>query len=416
MDIFEACFSWQEAELVKSSGLYPYYRTLSSSEGSTVEVDGKRVIMLGSNNYLGLTHHPDVLAAAHDALDRYGTGCTGSRLLNGNLDLHESLERELAEHFGKEAALVFSSGFLANLGAVSLLGHQEGAVLFSERENHASLVDGVRSARSDTRLFKDLDDLERQLAQGTQWEHALVVTDAVFSMSGRVLDLKRLTALKQKYGFRIYLDDAHGVGVLGHQGRGAADAAGVGAEIDLIFGTFSKSFASLGGFIVGERPVIDYLRHKARTIIFSAAMPPSAAASALAALRLMRSTPELFEKLWERVAFFRRGVERLGYHTMGSTTPIVPLLVGSESLAFRMCREALDLGLFATPAIYPAVPLGQALIRTSVTPAHTEEQLAHALGVFEQLAARYPIPKVTDAAQLPAAEEMDFSYLFPEEA
>lgn len=415
MDIFEPCYSFQEAELVKASGLYPYYRILSGSDGTTVECGGKSAVMLGSNNYLGLTHHPEVLAAAHAALDRYGTACTGSRLLNGNLDLHETLEQEIAAFVNKEAALVFSSGFLANLGVVSLLGRAKGAILFSETENHASLIDGVRFAKADTRLFTNLDDLEAQLAERPRWEEALVVSDAVFSMSGREADVKRLVALKRRFGFRIYLDDAHGMGVMGDHGRGTAQAQGVNDEIDLLFGTFSKSFASFGGFVAGERPVIDYLRHHARTMIFSASLPPASVATALAALRLMQRDSSLFERLWENVTFFREGLQRLGYHTMGSTTPIVPALVGSESLAFRMCKESLDLGLFNTPAIFPAVPYGQALIRTSVTPAHTKAQLAFALEVFEKLAARYPIPKVTNG-RLPVADAMDFSYLMPDAA
>ncbi len=411
MDVFEPCYAWQDAELVKAAGVYPYFRVLSASEGAVVTVDGKPVVMLGSNNYLGLTHHPKVLAAAHEAIDRFGTGCTGSRFLNGNLQLHETLERELAEFTGREAALVFSSGFLANFGVIGTLGSIDGAVVFSQADNHASLIDGTRICRGDVRIFHGPEDLERQLSEKERWPEALVVTDAVFSMTGRVMDLRRIADLRRRFGFRLYVDDAHGFGVLGRQGRGTIDAQGVAPEVDLLFATFSKSLASLGGFVAGERPVIEYLRHKVRTMIFAAALPPSSAAAALAALRVMREDASLFERLRENVAFFRGGVEQLGYHTMGSTTPIVPLFVGPESLAFRMCREALELGVFATPAIYPAVPLGQALIRTSVTPAHTRHHLQKALDVFRALMDRYPVLKV-DANHLPVAEEMDFSYLF----
>ncbi len=410
MDVFEPCFSFHDADFIKAANLYPYFHVLSSSDGPMVGVEGRNVVMLGSNNYLGLTHHPDVLRAAHDAIDRYGTGCTGSRFLNGNLDLHETLEKELAAFTGKEAALVFASGFLANAGTIGVLAAHPEAVVFSEKENHASLIDGMRLARAHAHTFDGPDDLERQLAERPAWPHALVVTDAVFSMTGRIQDLQKIAELKRKYGFRLYVDDAHGFGVLGRDGRGTADAQGVLDDIDLLFATFSKSLASLGGFVAGERTVIDYLRHKARTLMFSAALPPAQTAAALASLRVMQTDATLFDKLWTNLAFYREGLARLGYFTMGSTTPIQPVFIGSESLAFRMCREALDLGVFTTPVVFPAVPLGQALIRTSVTPAHTREHLQTALDVFETLAQRFKIPRV-DAANLPVATEMDFSYL-----
>lgn len=366
--------------------------------------------MLGSNNYLGLTHHPAVKQAAHAAIEHYGTGCTGSRFLNGNLDLHERLEIELAAFVGKEDALVFTTGFLANAGAIGALGGQRGVQIFSERENHASLIAGMQLARQPVATFDGLDDLERQLATAPAWPHALVVTDAVFSMTGRVMDLRRLAELRRRFGFRLYVDDAHGFGVLGRQGRGTADGQGMSHEVDLLFATFSKSLASLGGFVAGERAVIDWLRHKARTLMFSAALPPSQAAAALAALEVMRTDASLFERLWRNVEFFRNGLHDLGYFTMDSEMPIQPLFVGSESLAFVLCRKALDLGVFTTPVVFPAVPLGQALIRTSLTPAHTEEQLSRALAVFAQLAEKFPIPQV-DFKHMPRASEMDFSYL-----
>jgi 8-amino-7-oxononanoate synthase len=410
MDVFEPCYSFHDADDIKAAGMYPYFRVLSSSDGPMVDVDGKSVVMLGSNNYLGLTHHPDVLRAAHEALDRYGTGCTGSRFLNGNLDLHETLEAELATFTGMESALVFSSGFLANVGTIGCLASHPGTVVFSERENHASLIDGMRLAHIRARTFEGAADLERQLSSQDAWPHALVVTDAVFSMTGRVQELAAIAKLKKKYGFRLYVDDAHGFGVLGPSGRGTVAAQGVLADVDLLFATFSKSLASLGGFVAGEAKVIDYLRHKARTLMFSAALPPAQAAAALAALRVMQADPSLFERLWRNLTFYREGLERLGYFTMGSTTPIQPLFVGSESLAFRLCREALHLGVFTTPVVFPAVPLGQALIRTSVNPAHTREHLQTALDVFAQLAEKYPIPRV-DPLQLPVADQMDFSYM-----
>ncbi len=408
MDIFEACYTYHDPDLVKAAGVYPFFRALSSSEGPVVTVDGRQLVMLGSNNYLGLTHHPDVVKAAHDAIDRYGTGCTGSRFLNGNLDLHETLEAELAAFLEKPAALVFSSGFLANLGVVGLLGSAPEAVLFTAVENHASLIDGARMARSRrVRVFEDLVDLERQLEKQQNWSHAMVLTDGVFSMTGRVADLRGLVALKRQYGFKLYVDDAHGLGVLGRQGRGTPSSQGVMADVDVFFGTFSKSFASLGGFVVAEAAVINYLRHKTRTFIFSAALPPASTASALAALRVMQSDHSLHDRLWDNVAFFKAGVEKLGYQTLGSTTPIVPLFIGSETLALRVCQEAFELGLFVTPAIYPAVPPGHALIRTSVTPIHTRVHLQAALDVLATIAERHPIPNV-DPMTLPPARAIDF--------
>ncbi len=408
MDLFDACYSYHDPELARAAGVYPFFRSVSASEGPVVEVDGRKVIMLGSNNYLGLTHHPAVIKAAHEAIDRYGTGCTGSRFLNGNLDLHEKLESELAAFLGKPSVLVFPAGFLANVGAIGSLGGATGAVIFMATENHASLIDGARMANSRrVRVFQDVADLERQLGgEQRSWSHALVVTDGVFSMTGRVADLKGLTALRKRFGFRLYVDDAHGFGVLGSQGRGAAEAAGVSDEVDVLFGTFSKSFASQGGFVGGESPVIEYLRHKARTFMFSAGLAPASAAAALAALRVMQEDKTLFTRLWDNVAYFRRGVEELGYQTLGTTTPIIPLFTGSETTAFRMCVEALEMGLFATPAVYPAVPPGHALIRTSVTPAHTREHLSTALDILKKLTKRYPVPTV-DASTLPPARSID---------
>jgi 8-amino-7-oxononanoate synthase len=408
MDIFAPCYAYHDPDLIKAAGIYPYFHTLSASEGPIVTIGGRRVVMLGSNNYLSLTHHPEVVRAAHDAIDRYGTSCTGSRFLNGNLDLHETLEKELAAFTGKQAALIFSSGFLANLGSVGLLGSGSDAVIFSADENHASLIDGVRMARCRrARVYHNVDDLAAQLAAQTSWDNTLVVTDGVFSMTGRVANLKAIVDLKRRHGFRLYLDDAHGFGVLGPNGRGTAASQGVNDDVDVAFGTFSKAFASVGGFVAGESAVIDYMRHKTRTLIFSAALPPSCAASALAALHLMNTDQSLFDELSAKVEFFREGVKAIGYHILGSTTPIVALFVGSETLAFKMCCEALELGVFATPAVYPAVPMGHALIRTSVMRGHTREHLQLALDVLAALRKQYAIPDV-DPDTLPPASEMDF--------
>jgi 8-amino-7-oxononanoate synthase len=409
MDILEPCYGYRESQLVKMAGIFPYFQPISSSDGPTVVVDGRRLVMLGSNNYLGLTHNKDVLKAAHAALDKYGTGCTGSRFLNGNLDLHEQMEKELAEFTGKDAAVVFSSGFLANLGVVGLLGSAPDAVIFSAAENHASLYDGARMALSPrTRVFRDVADLERQLSKRSSWANALVVTDGVFSMTGRVADLKGLAELKRRFGFCLYVDDAHGFGVLGRNGRGTAASQGVADDVDVLFGTFSKSLASAGGFVAGEHRVIEYLRHRTRTLIFSAGLPPASIGAALAALDVMRRDESIFERMWENAEFFRKGVERIGYHTLGTSTPIIPLFIGSEARAFKMCCDALALGMFATPAVYPAVPKGHAVIRTSVTAAHSREHLEMGLAVLKTLAERYPLP-TADPATIPPARDTDLA-------
>jgi 8-amino-7-oxononanoate synthase len=413
VDLFQTCYEYVEPIFARKAGIYPFFLPLEGSEGPVVTYEGREVVMMGSNNYLGLTHHPRVREAARQAIDRYGTGCTGSRFLNGNLDLHDRLERELAALFGYEEALVFASGFLANVGVVATLGSIPGAVIFSERENHASLIDGTRLARGEVRLFGDLDDLARQLAEGDDWSHALVVCDAVFSMTGRVMDLRRLAALKRRHRFKLYVDDAHGIGVLGADGRGAVFDQGVRAEVDLLFGTFSKSLASMGGFVCGERRVIDWLRHKTRSLIFTAGLPPASVAAALAALDVMRDEAgELRARVWANARYWREGLDAVGYYTMGSTTPIVPAMIGSESLAFRVARDLLDLGVFALPVPYPVVPYGQSLIRTSVMPTHTRAHLDRALDAFATVRARYDIPTF-DPENLPVADREDWSWFMP---
>jgi len=415
MDLFRTCYDYAEPGFLRMAGIYPFFPALEGSEGPVVTYQGKEVVMMGSNNYLGLTHHPKVREAAKQAIDQYGTGCTGSRFLNGNLDLHDQLEHELAELFGYDEALVFASGFLANVGVIAALGSIPGTVIFSERENHASLIDGTRLARGEVRLFADLADLARQLGEQADWSHALVVSDAVFSMTGRVMDLRRLAELKRTYKFKLYVDDAHGIGVLGPGGRGAVFDQGVRAEVDLLFGTFSKSLASLGGFVCGEARVIDWLRHTTRSLIFTAGLPPASVAAALAALGVMKEEGgELQTKVGANARYWREGLDAVGYCTMGSTTPIVPAMIGSESLAFRVARDLLDLGVFALPVPYPVVPRGQSLIRTSVMPTHTRAHLDRALDAFAQVRKRYDIPAF-DPDNLPVADKEDWSWLMPEQ-
>lgn len=415
MDLFQACYDYSVPDFMRMAGIYPFFPPLEASEGPVVTYQGKEVVMMGSNNYLGLTHHPKVREAAKRAIDQYGTGCTGSRFLNGNLDLHDQLEHKLAELFEYEQALVFASGFLANVGVIAALGSIPGTVIFSERENHASLIDGTRLARGEVRLFGTLADLEAQLAEQADWSHALVVCDAVFSMTGRVMDLRRLAELKRKFKFKLYVDDAHGIGVLGPDGRGAVFEQGVRPEVDLLFGTFSKSLASLGGFVCGEKRVIDWLRHKTRSLIFTAGLPPASVAAALAALTVMKDEAgELRAKVWANARYWCEGLDALGYYTMGSTTPIVPVMIGAESLAFRVARDLLDLGVFALPVPYPVVPYGQSLIRTSVMPTHTREHLDRGLDAFAQVRKRYDIPEF-DPENLPVADKEDWSWFMPEQ-
>ena len=415
MDLFQTCYDYVEPAFARMAGIYPFFLPLEGSEGPVVTYQGKEVVMMGSNNYLGLTHHPKVREAARQAIDQYGTGCTGSRFLNGNLDLHDRLEQELATLFGYDEALVFASGFLANVGVIAALGSIPGAVIFSERENHASLIDGTRLARGQVRLFDDVDHLARQLAEQSDWSHALVVSDAVFSMTGRVMDLRRLAELKRRHRFKLYVDDAHGIGVLGADGRGTVFDQGVRADVDLLFGTFSKSLASMGGFVCGEKRVIDWLRHKTRSLIFTAGLPPASVAAALAALEVMRDEAgELRARVWANARYWREGLDALGYYTMGSTTPIVPAMIGSESLAFRVARDLLDLGVFAIPVPYPVVPFGQSLIRTSVMPTHTREHLDRALDAFARVRKRYDIPEF-DPENLPVADREDWSWFMPDQ-
>jgi 8-amino-7-oxononanoate synthase len=415
MDLFQPCWDYVEPRFARAAGIYPFFHELDASEGPVAQHQGKSLVMMGSNNYLGLTHHPAVIAAAKQAIDEFGTGCTGSRFLNGNLRIHAELERELAEFFGYDQTLVFSSGFLANLGVLSMLGSHPGAILFSEHANHASLIDGARLAPCEVRVFDDPEDLNRQLSERKSWENALVVTDAVFSMTGRVSDLKAYADLKSQYGFRLYVDDAHGIGVFGPNGRGTVYEQGVQNRVDLLFGTFSKSLASLGGFVCGEERVIDYLRHKARSLIFTAGLPPSSTAAALAALRVLRSEgPEIIGQLWENARYWKRGLEALGYCTLNSQSPIVPAMIGSESLAFRISRDLFDLGVFAIPVPYPVVPCGQSLIRTSVMPSHTREHLDRALEAFATVKGRYDLPEF-DPDDLPVADAEDWSWFMPKE-
>lgn len=373
--------------------MYPFFRAIENTSGNSVVTHGKRRVMIGSNNYLGLTHHPRVQAAAKAAIDRFGTGCTGSRFLNGNLILHEQLETELAKFLGKEAALVFATGFFANQGSLScLVGRSD--VIYCDRENHASIIEGTRLAIGDTVKFKhnDMADLERVLAlTRSKYEGALIVADGVFSMSGDIFNLPEAAALAKKYNCRLYIDDAHALGVLGPKGQGTEFHFNMQGAADLVMGTFSKSFASIGGYIAGSEEVIHYIKHKARAFMFSAAMPPAAAATVLECLRIVQEDSTHLDNLWRNARKMNAALSRMGYNTLNSRTPIIPLLIGDDIMAFDFTQKLYEHGVFATPVVRPAVPEGCALIRTSYMASHTDEDLDYALEVLEKLGHEYGI-------------------------
>ncbi len=393
MDIFLKCREYEDAKRVQAAGVYPYFRPIESTAGSTVVTHGKRRVMIGSNNYLGLTHHPRVQAAAKSAIDRFGTGCTGSRFLNGNLVIHEELEQQLARYLGKESCLVFSTGFLSNQGALScLVGRND--VIYSDRENHASIIEGTRVALGDTIKFRhnNMADLERVLINTRQkYEGALIVADGVFSMSGDLFDFPKAVELAKKYNCRMYVDDAHALGVMGPKGQGTEHHFNMVGASDLVMGTFSKSFASIGGFVAGEVDVIEYIKHKCRPFIFSAAMPPPAVATVLECLKMVEEEPQHLASLWKNARKMKRELALLGYNTLGSKTPIIPLLIGDDFTAFAFTQKLYEHGVFATPVVRPAVPDGCALIRTSYMASHTESDLNYVLEVLETLGKEFGI-------------------------
>ena len=370
------------ARTLEEMGLYPYFIPLDQTEGTEVTVEGKRLIMLGSNNYLGLTTHPEVREAARAAIAEFGTSCTGSRFLNGTLALHGELERRLAAFVGKETALVFSTGYQTNLGTLSaLLGRDD--VVVCDKEDHASIVDGCRLALGRMRRFEhnDPEDLERVLAACREDAGKLVVVDGVFSMGGDIARLPELIPICQRYGARLLVDDAHAVGVIG-RGRGTATHFGVTDDVDLIVGTFSKSFASIGGFVAGDEATLHWIQHLARSLIFSASLPASNVAAALAALDVIEREPERVDRVNEVADRMREQYRDLGFNVADSQTPIIPICIGDSLKAMQVWRSLFDAGVYVNVAIPPAVPTGQALLRTSYMATHTEEQMDRVVEVF----------------------------------
>lgn len=395
VDIFQKCFEWQDAKVARSLGIYSFFRPIEASIGSTVRYAGRDVVMIGSNNYLGLTHDPLVQAKAKEAIDRFGTGCTGSRFLNGNTVLHNRLETKLAKLVQKEEALVFTTGFLTNLGTIACLVDPEDSIL-SDAENHASIIEGCRLSKAKVVTYRhnNMDDLEQKLSELPKEGGAFIVTDGVFSMTGEMVDLPTMVNVKKMFpGVRLFLDDAHGLGVLGPKGAGTVAHFGLSKDVDLIMGTFSKSFASIGGFLAGSPDVLDYVRHKARSFIFSAAMPPASVATVLACLDVLEQEPERVKRLQENVAFMKKGFEEIGITILPSDTPILSIFVGDEGPCLKLAVDLFEHDVFATPVPYPAVPFGQALIRTSYMATHTKEELTKVLEVFKKLAPKYGILK-----------------------
>jgi len=386
MDIFQKCYEYTEAKDAMAHGIYPFFIPLAENEGTEVTFKGNhRLIMCGSNNYLGLTTHPRVREEAINAIKRYGTSCTGSRFLNGTLELHEQLERELADWTGREAALTFSTGMQVNLGVISALVTR-GDVVILDKEDHASIVDGARLSCGDIQRFRhnDMSHLERVLQSIPPEKSKFLVVDGLFSMEGDIAPVPELVALAKRYGARLMLDDAHAMGVLG-KGHGTAAHFGMERQVDLTMSTFSKSFASLGGFVAGDEPVIHYIKHHARSLIFSASLPPSNAASALAALHVMRDEPELVDRVLKNADMMRAGFRQLGFNIGNSTTPVVPVIIGDDQLTFLTWKRLFEEGVFVNPVISPAVAPGNQLLRTSYMASHTTQQLERVLDKFEKV-------------------------------
>lgn len=391
LDLFEKCRKYDQARIAIEQGIYPYFIPLSENEGTEVEYKGKRLIMCGSNNYLGLTTHPRVKKAAKDAIDRFGTSCTGSRFLNGTLELHERLEYELAEWSGKHSALVFSTGMQTNLGAISSLISRDDSVIL-DKDDHASIVDGARLGYGKIERYShnDLEHLERVLQSIPENRGRLIVIDGVFSMEGDLADLPGIIPLAQKYGAKIMVDDAHGMGVTG-KGHGTAAEYGVTEKVDLVMSTFSKSFASLGGFIAGDEDPIHYIKHFARSLIFSASIPAANAATVLEALQILREEPERVERVNFIGARMRKEFTRMGFNIGRSVTPIVPIIIGDDVKTFGFWKNLFENGVFVNPVISPAVSAGHQLLRTSYMATHTDDQLNRILEIFESVGKRLNI-------------------------
>ena len=385
MSIFDKCYSYTRIEEMQKIGTYPYFTPIQEVKGNRVIINGKEMIMVGSNNYLGLIDHPKVIQAAKEAIDRYGVATCGSRFLNGTLDIHVELEERLARFMQTEAALTFSTGFQTNQGIIaSLIG--KGDAVITDRMDHASIIDACRLSYGDVHKFKhnDMAELQRVLASLGHKNGKLIVVDGVFSMEGDLINLPEVVKLAKEYNAAVMVDDAHSIGVMGRNGRGTAEHFGVEDDVDLIMGTFSKSFASLGGFVAGKKKVVSYIKHHARALIFSASITPASVATVLATLEIFETEPERRKRLWEITDKMKSGFQAMGYDTGHTETPVIPVIVGDDGITFMMWKMLSEQGIFTNPVVYPAVPQGQSLIRTSYSATHTDEDLDIVLTSFEK--------------------------------
>ncbi|MDX2136815.1 MAG: aminotransferase class I/II-fold pyridoxal phosphate-dependent enzyme [Chloroflexota bacterium] len=402
-DLFDKVAKYTTAKDAMKLGIYPYFRALSDTEGAVAYFQGKEVVMIGSNNYLGLTTDPRVRAAAMEAVERYGTSVTGSRFLNGTLELHLELDCRLAGFVNKPSALVFSTGYQTNVGVISALV-QKGDYVIVDKDDHASIVDGCLMCRGEMKRFKhsDISSLERVLADLPADAGKLVVVDGVYSMGGDIAPLPQIVEICKRYGARIMVDDAHGIGVTGG-GHGTAAHYGLTDQVDLIMGTFSKSFASIGGFIAGDADVIHYIQHNARSLIFSAALPAPNAAAALKALEIMETEPWHVQRMWENADYMRAGLRKLGYNTGSSNTPIIPVILGDDFRTALAWFALIDEGVYTNPVVPPGVPTGSSLLRTSYMATHRTEHLDRALGAFKTVGERLDFIQPARQEALPEA-------------
>jgi 8-amino-7-oxononanoate synthase len=385
-DLFQKCREFTRADEVKAAGIYPYFRAIEENEGPVVRIEGRKVIMAGSNNYLGLTAHPRVKEAAAKAIEKYGTGCSGSRYLTGTLDLHNELEERLAKFMHKEACLLFSTGYQTGQGIIPTLV-QRGEYVVTDKDNHACIVAAYMMAKgmfAEIARYKhnDMNDMERVISRLPLHAGKLIVTDGVFSTSGEIVNLPDMIALAKKYNARVLVDDAHAIGVIGNGGRGTASHYGLEPEVDMTMGTFSKTFASLGGFVVGEERVINYLKHHSPALIFSASPTPSSVAAALAALDILEKEPERIKKLIRNADKMRASFQKLGFNIIGGQSAVVPVIIGDDLLAFQFWRALFDAGVFVNAFVSPGVPAGLQMMRTSYMAAHEDHHLDRILEVF----------------------------------
>ncbi|MEM9820941.1 MAG: pyridoxal phosphate-dependent aminotransferase family protein [Bacteroidota bacterium] len=393
--LIERMARYQEPQKARALGVYPYFRTIESEQDTEVIINGKKVLMFGSNSYLGLTNHPKLKEASKAAIEKYGSGCAGSRFLNGTLDLHLQLENKLAEYVGKDEALVFSTGYQVNLGVISSITTRNDNILLDELD-HACIIDGARLSFAKTKKYRhnDMVSLEKSLQRCEEQNLKLIAVDGVFSMEGDIAKLDKIVELAKKYNANIMVDDAHGLGVVGKNGRGTASHFGLTDDVDLIMGTFSKSLASIGGFIAADSTTINFLKHHARSLIFSASIAPANAASVIAALDLIEQEPERIDQLWDNTHFAIRELRNLGFDIGHTETPIIPIYVRDDYKTFRLTRMLLEEGIFVNPVISPAVKSSDSLIRFSLMATHTKEQIAEAIEKLEKVSKLLDVPKL----------------------